>query len=68
MKQNYEQIFNAEERNVIARFVQFVADTNNQSNAGKFSDIAETDESVKAEVQEWLENRYKRGHGKRRNS
>jgi hypothetical protein len=68
MKQNYEQIFNADERNVIARFVQFVADSNNQSNAGKFSDVTETDESVAAEVREWLENRYKRGHGRRRDS
>jgi hypothetical protein len=66
MKQNLEQIFSKEEIKTIQAFVAFVA-SDNQQNQSNFSDT-ETDESVKAEVLEWLENRYKKGFGKRRNS
>ncbi len=66
MKQNLEQIFSKDEIKTIIKFTEFVA-SDNQSNESNFSDT-ETDESVKAEVKLWLENRYKKGHGKRRNN
>jgi hypothetical protein len=66
MKQNLEQIFSKEQIKTIQDFVAYVA-LDNQQNQSNFSDT-ETDESVKAEVKQWLENRYQKGHGKRRNS
>jgi hypothetical protein len=65
MKQNLEQTFSKEEIKTIIKFTEFVA-SDNQANEN-FSDT-ETDESVKAEVKLWLENRYKKGFGKRRNN
>jgi hypothetical protein len=66
MKQNLEQIFSKEEIKTIQAFVAYVA-LDNQQNQTNFSDT-ETDESVKEEVKLWLENRYQKGFGKRRNS
>lgn len=66
MKQNLEQIFSKDEIKTIQAFVAFVA-ADNQQNQSNFTDT-ETDETVKAEVKLWLENRYQKGHGKRRNS
>jgi hypothetical protein len=66
MNKTLEQIFNKSEIATIQKFVAFVA-SDNQQNQSNFTDT-ETDETVKAEVKEWLENRYKRGFGKRRNS
>jgi hypothetical protein len=63
---NLEQFFTKQEISVIQRFVAFVADTNNESNSGKFS--VETDNEIKSGVVQWLEDRYKKGHGKRRNN
>jgi hypothetical protein len=63
---NLEQFFTKQEISVIQRFVAFVADTNNESNSGKFS--VPSDDEIKSDVIEWLENRYKKGHGKRRNN
>jgi hypothetical protein len=65
MKQNLEQIFSKEEIKTIIKFTEFVA-SDNQANEN-FS-VSETDNEIKADVKEWLENRYKKGHGKRRNS
>jgi hypothetical protein len=64
---NLEKFFTKQDISVIQRFVAFVADSNNESNSGKFS-VAETDNEIKSDVLQWLENRYKKGHGKRRNS
>jgi hypothetical protein len=66
MKQNLEQIFTKDEIKTIQRFMNFVA-SDNQQNQSNFSD-KETDETVKQEVKEWLENRYKKGHGRRKQS
>jgi hypothetical protein len=66
MKQNLEQIFTKDEIKTIQRFLNFVA-LDNQQNQSNFSDT-ETDETVKQEVKEWLENRYKKGHGRRKQS
>jgi hypothetical protein len=66
MKQNLEQIFTKDEIKTIQRFMNFVA-SDNQQNQSNFSDT-ETDETVKQEVKEWLENRYKKGHGRRKQS
>ncbi len=66
MKQNLEQIFSKDEIKTIQRFLNFVA-SDNQQNQSNFSDT-ETDETVKQEVKEWLENRYKKGHGRRKQS
>ncbi len=66
MKQNLEQIFTKDEIKTIQRFLNFVA-SDNQQNQSNFSDT-ETDETVKQEVKEWLENRYKKGHGRRKQS
>jgi hypothetical protein len=63
MKQNLEQIFSKEEIKTIIKFTEFVA-SDNQSNEN-FS-VSDTDETVKQEVKEWLENRYKKGHGQRK--
>ncbi len=63
MKQNLEQIFSKEEIKTIIKFTEFVA-ADNQSNEN-FS-VSDTDETVKQEVKEWLENRYKKGHGQRK--
>ena len=60
-----EKLFTASELNTIKRFVAFVAESN-QENASQFS-INETDDEVKAEVKEWLRQRYLRGHGQRKN-
>jgi hypothetical protein len=68
---NLEQFFTKQEISVIQKFVAFVADSNNESNSGKFSVAGtnnETDSEIKSDIIEWLENRYKRGHGKRRNN
>jgi hypothetical protein len=66
---NLEQFFTKQEISVIQKFVAFVADSNNESNSGKFSVAGtNTDSEIKSGVIEWLENRYKRGHGKRRNN
>ncbi len=66
---NLEQFFSKEQIETIQKFVAFVADSNNESNSGKFS-VAGTnnDSEIKSDIIEWLENRYKRGHGKRRNN
>jgi hypothetical protein len=66
MKQNLETIFSKDEIKTIQKFVAFVA-ADNQQNQSNFTDT-ETDETVKAEVKQWLENRYQKGHGRRRNS
>lgn len=66
MKQNLEQIFSKDEIKTIIKFTEFIA-SDNQQNQSNFTDT-ETDESVKAEVKEWLENRYRRGHGRRKES
>jgi hypothetical protein len=66
MKQNLEQIFTKDEIKTIQRFMNFIA-SDNQQNQSNFSDT-ETDETVKQEVKEWLENRYKKGHGRRKQS
>jgi hypothetical protein len=66
MKQNLEQIFSKDEIKTIQRFLNFVA-SDNQQNQSNFSDT-DTDETVKQEVKEWLENRYKKGHGRRKQS
>jgi hypothetical protein len=66
MKQNLEQIFTKDEIKTIQRFLNFVV-SDNQQNQSNFSDT-ETDETVKQEVKEWLENRYKKGHGRRKQS
>jgi hypothetical protein len=63
MKQNLEQIFSKDEIKTIIKFTEFVA-SDNQSNEN-FS-VSDTDETVKQEVKEWLENRYKKGHGQRK--
>jgi hypothetical protein len=63
MKQNLEQIFSKAEIKTIIKFTEFVA-SDNQSNEN-FS-VSDTDETVKQEVKEWLENRYKKGHGQRK--
>jgi hypothetical protein len=62
---NLEKFFTKQEISIIQRFVAFVADTNNESNSGKFS--VEADNEIKSGVVQWLEDRYKKGHGKRRN-
>jgi hypothetical protein len=68
MKQNLEQIFTKDEIKTIQRFMNFVA-SDNQQNQSNFSVTeTETDETVKQEVKEWLENRYKKGHGRRKQS
>jgi hypothetical protein len=64
MKQNLEQIFSKDEIKTIQRFLNFVA-SDNQQNQSNFSDT-DTDETVRSEVKEWLENRYKKGHGRRK--
>jgi hypothetical protein len=64
MKQNLEQIFSKDEIKTIIKFTELVA-SDNQSNEN-FSDV-DTDETVKQEVKEWLERRYRAGNGKRRN-
>jgi hypothetical protein len=64
MKQNLEQIFSKAEIKTIIKFTEFVA-ADNQSNEN-FS-VSDTDETVKQEIKEWLERRYRAGNGKRRN-
>jgi hypothetical protein len=66
MKQNLETIFSKDEIKTIQKFVAFVA-SDNQANQSNFTDT-EADETVRDEVKLWLENRYKRGHGRRKNS
>ncbi len=63
MKNNLEQTFNKNEIETIQKFVAFVA-SDNQANEN-FSDV-DTDETVKQEVKEWLERRYRSGHGRRK--
>jgi hypothetical protein len=66
MKQNLEQIFSKDEIKTIQKFVAFVA-SDNQENQSNFSNV-DTDESVKDEVKEWLDRRYRAGHGRRKES
>ncbi len=63
MNRNLEQIFSKDEIKTIIKFTEFVA-SDNQSNEN-FSDV-DTDETVKQEVKEWLERRYRSGHGQRK--
>jgi hypothetical protein len=63
MKQNLEQIFSKDEIKTIIKFTEFVA-SDNQSNEN-FS-ISETDSEIKDSVKEWLDRRYRAGHGQRK--
>jgi hypothetical protein len=63
MKQNLEQIFSKDEIKTIIKFTEFVA-SDNQANE-KFS-ISETDNEIKADVKEWLDRRFRAGHGRRK--
>ncbi len=67
MKQNLEQIFSKDQIETIQKFVEFVA-SSNQANDGNFSSEldSEMDSVVKAEVKEWLDRRYRSGHGRRK--
>jgi hypothetical protein len=69
MKQNLEQIFSRDEIKTIQKFVAFVA-SDNQSNDGSFSSEldSEMDSVVRADVKEWLDRRYRAGHGRRKDS
>jgi hypothetical protein len=67
MKQDLSQIFSKEEIKTVQKFVAFVA-SDNQANDGNFSSEldSEMDSVIKADVKEWLNRRYRAGHGRRK--
>jgi hypothetical protein len=68
-QQAFNQEFNATEQDVIARFCIFLSAEKTQFDNTKSENfnLAETDAEIRENVREFLEARYKRGHGKRRN-
>jgi hypothetical protein len=64
----FNQEFSATDQDVIARFCIFLSAEKTQFDNTK-SDFnhPETDAEIRENVREFLEARYRRGHGKRRN-
>jgi hypothetical protein len=60
-----KKYFTAVEIGTIKKFVQWLSATN-QAEQSQFSE-QESDDEIKTEVLDWLDRRYKQGHGKRNN-
>ncbi len=67
-EQQFNAQFNAGEQSIIARFVEYVANQNNQSILS-FSDTnqiqPENDEDIKQNVLDWLDKKYRTKLGRR---
>ncbi len=69
MNMNNEQEFNANfnttEQSIIARFVEFVAATNNQPISNTNFSVQESEEDIKQNVLAWLDRKYRTKLGRR---
>jgi hypothetical protein len=63
--ENFEANFNTNEQGIIARFVEFVAATNNQPISNTNFSVQESEEDIKQNVLDWLDKKYRTKLGRR---
>ncbi len=63
--ENFEANFNTNEQGIIARFVEFVAATNNQPISNTNFSVQESEEDIKQNVLDWLDKKYRTKLGSR---
>ncbi len=64
-EQQFNAQFNAGEQSIIARFVEFVAATNNQPISNTNFSVQESEEEIKSNVLAWLDRKYRTKLGRR---